>query len=223
MIDIHPYGYDGMTNLYGARQYGLDESQSKFLDQTFKNVWNVGEVNRVAIARNGNSVKIYINGKEMKTIPNAFISKGNYNFMMSSNQWGDGIYITNIRVGANAPNASSDINSTGKFVTNAIYFDVNSSRIKPESWSILNNAAQAIKSISGTISIVGHTDGDGSDEANLTLSKNRAESVKNALVNEFGIDASRLQTDGKGESQPIDSNQTTSGKAQNRRVEFIKI
>src|SRR5690606_35633071 len=162
-------------------------------------------------------------GKEMYNLPNGLPKKTQYNLSLSTNLWGDGMYVSNIRVAGNVPNAGQEIKSEGKFVTNAIYFDVNSSKIKPESWATLNQAAQAIKSISGNILIIGHTDSDGTVEANLTLSKNRAESVKNALVNEFGIESSRLQTDGKGESQPIESNQTTSGKAQNRRVEFIKI
>jgi outer membrane protein OmpA-like peptidoglycan-associated protein len=70
--------------------------------------------------------------------------------------------------------------------------------------------------------IVGHTDNDGDAARNLTLSHNRADAVKDKLVKQFGIDASRLQTDGKGSSQPVSPNTTTTGKAQNRRVEFIK-
>lgn len=221
-IDIHPYGVDGNLNLFGARQYGLDESQAGFLDKTIKNGWNPGKVNHVAVARNGFGLKVFVNGMERTDQPNAFLTKANYNFIMSSNQWGDGIYVTNIRVGGNAPNATSDISASGKFVTNAIYFDVNSSRIKPESWSVLKQSADAIKSVSGNILIVGHTDSDGADEANLILSRKRAESVKLALVKEFGIPGSRLATDGKGESEPLLDNATASGKAANRRVEFIK-
>jgi len=70
--------------------------------------------------------------------------------------------------------------------------------------------------------IVGHTDSDGDDAANMDLSKRRAASVKSALASEFKIDASRMDTDGKGESQPIDKNDNAAGKANNRRVEFIK-
>ena len=62
-----------------------------------------------------------------------------------------------------------------------------------------------------------------SDASNLDLSKRRAASVKAALAKEFGIDESRMETDGKGESEPIDKNDTPAGKANNRRVEFIKI
>ncbi|MNH32587.1 putative lipoprotein YiaD precursor [compost metagenome] len=57
----------------------------------------------------------------------------------------------------------------------------------------------------------------------MDLSKRRAAAVKKALSTDFGIDASRLETDGKGETQPIDANTTAEGKAKNRRVEFIKL
>ena len=73
------------------------------------------------------------------------------------------------------------------------------------------------------LKIVGHTDADGDDTTNLTLSKNRAEAVKNALVSVYNVSSDRLSTEGKGESQPVGDNGTADGKAQNRRVEFIKI
>jgi outer membrane protein OmpA-like peptidoglycan-associated protein len=73
------------------------------------------------------------------------------------------------------------------------------------------------------VRIIGHTDADGNDASNLDLSQRRAASVKAALAKEFGIDESRMETDGKGESEPIDNNTTPAGKANNRRVEFIKL
>lgn len=73
------------------------------------------------------------------------------------------------------------------------------------------------------VKIVGHTDADGKDADNLDLSKRRAASVKEALAKEFSIDESRMETDGKGEGEAIDKNDTPAGKANNRRVEFIKI
>jgi len=73
------------------------------------------------------------------------------------------------------------------------------------------------------VKIIGHTDSDGGAADNVNLSKRRAEAVKLELVKDFGIDASRLQTDGKGASEPIASNSTTQGKANNRRVEFLKL
>ena len=72
------------------------------------------------------------------------------------------------------------------------------------------------------IKIVGHTSSDGDDKANMELSKKRAAAVKDLLSGEFGLDAANLETEGKGESQPIADNKTKEGKALNRRVEFIK-
>ncbi len=73
------------------------------------------------------------------------------------------------------------------------------------------------------LQIVGHTDSQGKDDHNLHLSENRAETVKQLLVEEFGIDETRFEFMGKGESEPVDNNTTEKGRANNRRVEFIKI
>lgn len=73
-----------------------------------------------------------------------------------------------------------------------------------------------------TFRIDGHTDSDGSADLNQKLSEDRAESIKRA-INKFGINKGRLYTKGWGEVQPIASNRTQAGKAQNRRVEFISL
>jgi outer membrane protein OmpA-like peptidoglycan-associated protein len=112
----------------------------------------------------------------------------------------------------------------GKIVSYGIHFDVNSDKLKPESYSTLKEIADVLKENSALrIKIVGHTDSDGDDALNLDLSKRRSASVKNELVNKFGIDAGRLETDGKGESTPIAANDSAVNKARNRRVEFIKL
>ena len=71
------------------------------------------------------------------------------------------------------------------------------------------------------IEIDGHTDTDGVDAANLKLSQGRADAVMKYLVEKGKIDASRLTAVGYGETRPIDTNSTTAGKANNRRVEFV--
>jgi OOP family OmpA-OmpF porin len=71
-------------------------------------------------------------------------------------------------------------------------------------------------------SIEGHTDSDGDEAFNLKLSEQRAASVKNKLI-ELGISPDRLSTKGFGESLPVDNNFTAEGKANNRRVEFVKL
>ncbi|MNL22102.1 putative lipoprotein YiaD precursor [compost metagenome] len=73
------------------------------------------------------------------------------------------------------------------------------------------------------VKIIGHTDSDGDDAANLVLSQKRSEAVRAALSGDFGIDGSRMETDGKGEVEPAAPNTTAEGKAGNRRVEFVKM
>lgn len=70
--------------------------------------------------------------------------------------------------------------------------------------------------------IDGHTDSDGKADANLKLSQDRADAVK-AKLTEMGIDESRLTSKGFGALKPIDKNDSAEGKANNRRVEFVKI
>jgi len=129
----------------------------------------------------------------------------------------------NIRLAVGAADTRNKLITEGKFVTRGILFDVNSDRIKPESSGALKDIANVLKENAGVkVKIVGHTDSDGDDKSNLTLSEKRAAAVKNHLVKEYGIDEAGLTTEGKGESQLSDKNPTPEGKANNRRVEFIK-
>jgi outer membrane protein OmpA-like peptidoglycan-associated protein len=141
------------------------------------------------------------------------------NYFVAENR----MYLTNFRLATGSANPKNEIATKKKFVTQNIYFDVNSDVIRPNSYQILKQIAESIQAIDGNIKIVGHTDSDGKDTDNLILSQKRAESVKRALINEFGIDANKLSTEGKGESVPLNKNTTPAEKAQNRRVEFIKI
>ena len=130
---------------------------------------------------------------------------------------------SNVRVATGAPDTRNKILTEGKWVSHDILFDVNSDRIKPESYGSLKEIAGILTETKDLkVQIVGHTDADGDEAANLDLSKRRAASVKAALTRGFGIDSGRMDTDGKGESQPVDKNDNPAGKANNRRVEFIK-
>jgi outer membrane protein OmpA-like peptidoglycan-associated protein len=132
--------------------------------------------------------------------------------------------VSNIRIAVGAPDMRSKLITEGKLVTRGILFDVNSDKIKPESFGTLKEIAKVLQDNADVkVKIVGHTDSDGSDDSNLDLSKRRSASVKSALTTEFGIDAARMETDGKGETEPVSDNNTSEGKANNRRVEFIKL
>lgn len=132
--------------------------------------------------------------------------------------------ISNVRVAVGAPDTRSKLITEGKLVSYGIYFDVNKDVVKPESYGTLREIATVLQENPDVrVKITGHTDSDGADASNLDLSKRRGASVKNELVKTFGIDASRLESDGMGESQPVAPNDTPANKALNRRVEFIKL
>lgn len=179
---------------------------------------------RISLKRTDNKVSLWVNKEKVLENTDVFIANMDYllsfhlqTYFVPENK----IYITNVRLATGNTHPKNEIQTKKKFVTQNIYFDVNSDVIKPNSYAVLKEIANTIKDIEGQIFIIGHTDSDGADEANLILSQKRAASVKRALVNEFGIDFTKLITDGKGESQPLNQNKTLTEKAQNRRVEFI--
>ncbi len=128
-----------------------------------------------------------------------------------------------VRIAESAPDFSTVINASGKYVTHGINFDTDSDRLKPESGAVLKMVAAGLnKNPNLKLEIDGYTDSVGNSDHNLDLSKRRALAVQNVLVSQFGIDASRLSSNGFGAGNPIGSNDTPDGRAQNRRVEFIK-
>jgi OmpA-OmpF porin, OOP family len=118
------------------------------------------------------------------------------------------------------PNPVSDaLAACRTAIVHGINFDVNEATIRPDAEPVLATILEALEA-NPDVSVVieGHTDADGSDDSNLDLSQRRAASVVRFLT-DGGIDAARLVANGAGESQPIADNETSSGKALNRRVE----
>jgi OOP family OmpA-OmpF porin len=98
-------------------------------------------------------------------------------------------------------------------------FDFGKATIRAHSFPSLNRVAQLLIDKNFSLKLAGHTDNVGSNDANMKLSKARAESIKNYLVDK-GANASRIEATGYGETQPIATNKTAKGRQQNRRVEF---
>ncbi len=105
-----------------------------------------------------------------------------------------------------------------------IHFAFDSAQIMLDKGDTGPSLAKAIQLLSerpgDRVRIVGHTDNVGSDSYNQTLSERRAAEVRQYLIDNGGINASRMESEGRGESQPSVSNQTEEGRAQNRRVEL---
>ena len=115
------------------------------------------------------------------------------------------------------------LDKEGKVILHGILFDLDNASLKQESVKQLSNmVALLLKYPDLKIEIQGHTDNQGKDDYNMKLSKNRAETVSSYLQL-FGVDKTRLVSNGFGETKPIVSNDTEEGRAQNRRVELIKL
>ena len=184
------------------------------------------KVNHVIIWFQGRRVRIYHQQAKVLDVPTnlyADVKLSRLCFRLSRGA-SSGSYISNLRITDAAPDMRSKLITEGKLVSYGIYFDVNKDVVKSESYGSIKEIAKVLTDNPNVkIKIVGHTDSDGDDKSNLDLSKRRAAAVKNALVKEFGIDDARIETDGKGESEPIAKNDSAVNKALNRRVEFIKM
>jgi outer membrane protein OmpA-like peptidoglycan-associated protein len=180
----------------------------------------------ISVWRQRQRVRVYINQEKVWDAPRGLTASTKLNtlfFYLPEADANLAYYLTNLRVATGAPDTRNKILTEGKWVSHGILFDANSDRIKAESYGSLKEIAAVLgENAALKILIVGHTDSDGDEAANLDLSKRRAAAVKTALANEFRIDVNRMDVDGKGESQPVDKNDTPAGKANNRRVEFIK-
>ena len=184
------------------------------------------KVNHVIIWFQGRRVRIYHQEAKVLDIPTNIydgVKLSRLCFRLSRGA-SCGSYISNLRITDAAPDMRSKLITEGKLVSYGIYFDVNKDVVKSESFGTIKQIADVLKENADVkIKIVGHTDSDGDDKSNLDLSQRRAASVKSVLVKEFRIDASRIETDGKGESEPVAKNDSVINKALNRRVEFIKL
>lgn len=217
-------GSQSGSSRFSVRKNSVSEAANMVVTGLFSDQYNPVHI---SIWRQKERVRVYVNQEKFWDIPKALAKDAKLNAIVFSVTYAESLiqhYIGNLRLAIGAPDTRNKMLTQNKWVTHGILFDVNSATIKPQSYGTLKEMANVLKEYPDLkVNIVGHTDADGADASNLDLSKRRAASVKAALAKEFGIDESRMETDGKGESEPIDKNDNPAGKANNRRVEFIKI
>jgi outer membrane protein OmpA-like peptidoglycan-associated protein len=110
-----------------------------------------------------------------------------------------------------------------KFILRGVNFESGSAALTPDSYSILDQVVKSLKAYPEVrIEIAGYTDDVGKDDYNLGLSQRRAEAVKQYLAN-AGINADRVVAKGYGETNPVATNSTPAGRAENRRIEFHRL
>ncbi|HPJ06042.1 MAG TPA: OmpA family protein [Bacteroidales bacterium] len=177
----------------------------------------------VAIAYTSGKLKAYINETRLINIPRLSYDPTGISIRALHAGEESHYYIKNIRIAEGGVKYYDRFMQDGKIIANGIRFDVNKATLKPESMGVINEIATLMKEHPEvSFSVEGHTDSDGDGSFNQTLSEQRAGTVVDALKR-LGIDGSRMTSKGWGESKPLDTNATAEGKANNRRVEFVKV
>lgn len=176
----------------------------------------------ISISFNKRAIKTYIDETRIANIPNVVNNCGWIVLRQVYSDHDFPAYYKNFRIAKGAVPLYDRVMSEGRFITYGIWFEVGKSEIKPESMGEINRIYKMLTD-NPTLSftVEGHTDATGDASSNLALSKARAKAIVDKLV-EMGISPSRLKSEGKGQTNPINDNSTTEGRAKNRRVEFVK-
>ena len=206
--------------------YTFNGNKEGGFDYSFKKGWN-----HVALSFNKRALKVYFNDKRVVNLPR--VNQPTWMCFQVPFEYINLTFIRNVVIakGAvelydrNAQDLSAvekAISETGKFVTNNILFETGKATLKPESMAEIQKVADYMKkNPTARFEVQGHTDNQGSDAVNDPLSQQRAEAVVKALEG-LGCDPFNMRAVGKGSHEPVADNKTEAGRAQNRRVVFVK-
>ena len=215
-INIHKYCSDSKLNL----------SSDKKINQLNKDNNGRGRKMHVSIWKQKQRMRIYIDEQKVFDIPRAFEKNTtikNLKFFSEITTENTFYYLGNIRYAVGKPDVRSKLLTEWELINYGITFDTGKATVKSESYGTIKKIATVLsENPEVNVLITGHTDADGDDQFNQKLSEKRAKSIKEVLVREFDIDTHRLETNGKGESDPISKENTPEAKAKNRRVGFKK-
>lgn len=209
--------------------YGPGYAKLQWANQENKGISKAkGATRHASVAVSGTNLKAYLDGERVIMHPDAIRGERNTKVLKNIGFWfPDGKIrhdqmVTNIRLAEGGKDYKKELVS-GRIITHGITFDTGSDKIRPESGPTLRKILKIMQDNEEIrFEVQGHTDNQGSKKTNQPLSERRAAAVKEWLINQ-GIVANRLKSAGFGDSKSIDSNESAEGKANNRRVEFVKL
>jgi OOP family OmpA-OmpF porin len=185
-----------------------------------------GGIHTMRIMATKSTMKCYLDNERIANVPKVEGFEP-VAFRVHMDPWdeeGNPMLLGSFRFAEGGKSLKEQLDEAGRIVTHGILFDSGSDRIKAESYKTLANIGDLLtENPTLRLSIEGHTDSDGAEDYNLDLSNRRAASVRTYLIETYKIDGNRLESKGWGESTPIDTNATPEGKANNRRVELVKL
>jgi OmpA-OmpF porin, OOP family len=186
----------------------------------------VGHPASFRILGDGQALKLYADEKRLANIPNGGFQRGRTLalYLQGRDDEKNAVYVTRIRVAESNKDIYDELSASGRWATQGILFETGKSDLKPESTPTLKSIAAALKGHPDLkVEIQGHTDNVGAAASNLALSQARADAVKAALESDYAISGDQVTTKGYGDTKPVGKNTTPEGRANNRRVEIVKL
>jgi outer membrane protein OmpA-like peptidoglycan-associated protein len=177
----------------------------------------------VSLAYTNGKLKAYMDETRLINIPRIDFDPKGISLYTYHARNDSHFYVKNVRIAEGGVKYYDRVMQDGKIIASGIRFDTGKSTLKPESMGVINEIYELMeKNPDLKFSVEGHTDNVGDDASNMKLSSERAETVMPTLI-DMRITAERLSSMGHGESKPMDDNNLPEGRANNRRVEFVKI
>lgn len=220
-----PLWYNGASDYFLVETYGTSTKINNKIP--FDYTEKLNDIIHFTLIKNGKRVRLFLDEIKVIDIPSlASDNLGKYiQFYVREVDLQKDLVVAlaNLKITEEGEDLRSKLLKAEGFSTTAILFQTASDKLQPASFEFLDELGQVLKDDEFLrIQIIGHTDSDGDESSNQVLSEKRAQSVANYLTEKFGISNSRLQSLGKGESEPLNTNSSAAEKAANRRVEFKK-
>lgn len=221
------YGTDkNYLNIAGVHRTGIVAHGGQIAESSDRDDRIHKQLVPIRVMADGDHVKVFVDERRVANIPNAKLPRTR-TLQFENTYFADAknpMYLGPIRILAGGKDLYDALATDGRVAVHDILFDTDAATIRSESAGVLAEIAGVLQAHPElSLMIEGHTDATGDFDHNMDLSRRRAESVKQWLVERHGVAATRLRTIGLGPTQPKAPNADDAGRQQNRRVELVRV